>query len=184
MAVPALDGAFPGSALVAAGCLVFTLWLGQSRVPKGILGMCEGGAPLPHTPSSLAPLCLLRALPVFRSPLENLLRTARSRCARETGRGKQAPNKEQRFNVLPVCALSLGTPGAASLLPSQGGPAPAPVGSGSSAFPAGRCLSSVALGWIPNVCHPPLGTGQSRGASRWGRSPWPPLGPGCKALSL
>lgn len=110
MAVPALDGAFLGSVLVAAGCLVFAPRPGQSRVPEGNLGMHGGGAPLPHTPSGLALLCFLRVLPVFRSPLENLLCSAR-----ETGQGNQAPNKEQRFNVLSVYALLLGTPGAASL---------------------------------------------------------------------
>lgn len=109
---------------MAAGCLVFAPWLGQSRVPKGSLGTHGGGAPLPHTPSSLALLCLLGALPVFRSPLENLLRTAHLRCAREMGRGNQAPNKEQRFNVLRVCTLSLGMAGVASLRPSPCGVRP------------------------------------------------------------
>lgn len=53
---------------------MFALWLGQSRVPSGSLGMHGGRAPLSHALYSLALLCLLGALPMFRSPLENILR--------------------------------------------------------------------------------------------------------------
>lgn len=69
-------------------CPVFTPRLGQSRVPKGTMGMHGGGAPLPHTSSSLALLSLPRALLVLGSPLENLLRTTRP------GNGVREPGSE------------------------------------------------------------------------------------------
>lgn len=86
--------------------------------PQGEFGDTRRSCPRP-TPSP-ALLGLLRA-PVFRSPVE----TSSVPLARDTGRGSRAPNKEQRLNVLPVCALSLS--------PSPGAPAPALLASGPSA---------------------------------------------------
>lgn len=179
MAVPALSGAFPGSALVASGCLVFAPWLGQSCVPRGSLGMGGGGVPLPHTPPGLAPLCLLRALPAFRSPLENLLRTACSRCARETGRGNQALNKEQRFNVLAVCALSLGLPPCHP----AGGTSPSPWGFQPLSFP-GWPMPWLNCTWPdPQHLSPSAGDWVDLRCQQMGKEPLSPQD-GCKGLSL
>lgn len=152
---------FPGTSIGGARCSPHG-W-GRAVSPRGLWGCMEEVPPCPTPP----PVWHCSAFPEHCWCSGHCWTTSSGPLARGRGRGNQAANKEQRFNVSPVCALSLDIPGDPAPRPS---PCSAP--SLHCPWPDPQCLS------------PSLGTGLApRWQREWEGFPWP-LGPGCKGLCV
>lgn len=119
-AVPALDLSFPSGGTGVPGVHPVPA---AEPCPQGEFG--DTRRRCTHVPHPLQPGS---ALPFQSAPHVQVTPGKPPLYPWEMGRGHQALNKEQRLNVLHVCALSLGIPELASLCPS-------PSGSDHLAFP-------------------------------------------------